>query len=85
MIKADKHYMVHSYANSTPSIVASVMDEVKGNSSNLNVEYDSTNDRLRIYLAHNTGSGSSNWSDVTMSNYEVNSTITLATYIVFQW
>ena len=77
--QSDPHYLVYSYADSTPSIsVASVMDEVKGNSSNLNVEYDSTNDRLRIYLAHNTGSGSSNWSDVNMSNYEVNSTITLA-------
>ena len=75
----DPHYLVYSYADRTPSIsVASVMDEVKGNSSNLNVEYDSTNDRLRIYLAHNTGSGSSNWSDVNMANYEVNSTITLA-------
>ena len=76
---SDPHYLVYSYADSTPSIsVASVMDEVKGNSSNLNVEYDSTNDRLRIYLAHNTGGGSSNWSDVNMANYEVNSTITLA-------
>ena len=76
---ADPHYLVYSYADRTPSIsVASVMDEVKGNSSNLNVEYDSTNDRLRIYLAHNTGNGSSNWSNVNMANYEVNSTITLA-------
>ena len=65
----DPHYLVYSYADSTPSIsVASVMDEV-GNSSNLNVEYDATNDRLRIYLAHNTGGGSSNWSSVDMDNY----------------
>ena len=75
----DPHYLVYSYADSNPSLsVASVMDEVKGNSSNLNVEYDGTNDRLRIYLAHNTGGGSSNWSTVDMDNYEVNSTITLA-------
>ena len=77
----DPHYLVYSYADSTPSIsVASVMDEVKGNPADLNVEYDSTNDRLRIYLAHNDGAGtsSSNWSNVDMSNYEVNSTITLA-------
>ena len=73
---SDPHYLVYSYADSTPSIsVASVMDEVAGNSSNLNVEYDATNDRLRIYLAN---SSSSNWTDVDMDNYEVNSTITLA-------
>ena len=49
---SDPHYLVYSYADSTPSIsVASVMDEVAGNSSNLNVEYNATNDRLRIYLA----------------------------------
>ena len=53
MIPADKHYMVHSYANKQPSLsVHTVLDEVDGNGTNL-IEYASTENRLRIYLDAN--------------------------------
>ena len=70
---SDPHYCLFTLTESIS--VASVMDEVAGNSSNLNVEYDATNDRLRIYLAN---SSFLELDDVDMDNYEVNSTITLA-------
>jgi flagellar hook protein FlgE len=65
---ADKHYMVHSYANKQPSLgVHTVLDGVGGNGSNL-IEYASTENRLRIYLDAN--------ADPT--DYEQGRSITLA-------
>ena len=73
----DPHYLVYSYADKTPSIsVASVMDEVSGDTQNTNVEYDSTNDRLRIYLGHS--GQTSTYGNIDISNYEQNGTVTLA-------
>ena len=65
---ADKHYMVHSYANRQPSLsVHTVLDEVDGNGTNL-IEYASTENRLRIYLD----------SNADLTDYEQGRSITLA-------
>ena len=65
---ADKHYMVHSYANKQPSLsVHTVLDGVGGNGTNL-IEYASTENRLRIYLD----------SAATPADYEQGRSITLA-------
>ena len=73
---SDPHYLVYSYADKTPSIsVASVMDEVSGDTQNTNVEYDSTNDRL-AYLGHS--GQTSTYGNIDISNYEQNGTVTLA-------
>ena len=65
---ADKHYMVHSYANRQPSLsVHTVLNEVDGNGTNL-IEYASTENRLRIYLD----------SSADLTDYEQGRSITLA-------
>ena len=65
---ADKHYMVHSYANRQPSLsVHTVLDEVDGNGTNL-IEYASTENRLRIYLD----------AGADLTDYEQGRSITLA-------
>ncbi|MGC6518675.1 MAG: flagellar hook-basal body complex protein, partial [Candidatus Puniceispirillaceae bacterium] len=65
---ADKHYMVHSYANRQPNLsVHTVLNEVDGNGTNL-IEYASTENRLRIYLD----------SGADLTDYEQGRSITLA-------
>ena len=70
---ADKHYMVHSYANRQPNLsVHTVLDGVNGNATN-KIEYASTENRLRIYLGNNSTSSTSD-----LTNYEQGRSITLA-------
>jgi flagellar hook protein FlgE len=70
---SDKHYMVHSYYNKRPSLsVHTVLNEIKGNASNL-IEYAATENRLRIYIGNGTTSPNSNLSD-----YEQGRSIMLA-------
>ncbi|XDZ64924.1 flagellar hook-basal body complex protein [Alphaproteobacteria bacterium LSUCC0684] len=74
---ADKHYMVHSYFNKRPTLsVHSVMDQVRGNSSNL-IEYAATENRLRIYLGNETSTNQL-YSSSDLTNYEQGRSITLA-------
>ena len=74
---ADKHYMVHSYFNKRPTLsVHSVLDEVKGNDTNL-IEYAATENRLRIYIG-DSQTGQSNSTTVDLTDYEQGRSITLA-------
>ena len=68
----DKHYMVHSYFNNRPTLtVHSSIADVAGNGTNF-IEYNSTEDRLRIYLEADTGTA------VDLADYEQGRSITLA-------
>jgi flagellar hook protein FlgE len=68
----DKHYMVHSYYNKRPTLsVHTNVDTVSGNGTNF-IEYNSTEDRLRIFLEADSGSA------VDLTDYAQGRTITLA-------
>ena len=65
---ADKHYLIHSYANKRPTLsVHTVMDEVAGNAGGTQVKFFSTENRLRIFVGN---------TDLTQ--YEQNRSVVLA-------
>ncbi|MDG2466381.1 MAG: flagellar hook-basal body complex protein [Alphaproteobacteria bacterium] len=68
----DKNYMVHSFYGKRPTLsVHTNIDDVSGNGTNF-IEYNSTEDRLRIFLESDGG------SNVTLDDYQQGKSITLA-------
>ena len=67
----DKHYMVIYFNNRPTLTVHSSIADVAGNGTNF-IEYNSTEDRLRIYLEADTGTA------VDLADYEQGRSITLA-------
>jgi flagellar hook protein FlgE len=68
----DKNYMVHSFYGKRPTLsVHTNIDDVGGNGTNF-IEYNSTEDRLRIFLESDAG------LNVNLDDYQQGKSITLA-------